>query len=312
MNLSSEPCNISDWLRLEATVKASVYVVTSSFAMSITVLVVTAVSQNWKLRREIRHILFCHHLLCISSYCALGVIFQGMRALQAHSPLLMCWVVFGAQLSVGEGILFTLALMALNTYLLVCWPLKSLCLVDSVKYRVLAGVWVVIVSKNVCLFLIEGISPTPVSILQSVPVCPVILNGIPARATGMLFLFLPLSVILVSYFLIYQEGKRAGHFNKSNTKAKKTVLIHLLQISLHVVPTLTFIALGKKCGIVFFAVNLVLFGVFAFAQGFNPLIYGLQNRALQDRLHQWICCQGSRGHLMTRRGSVKAKAQSCK
>ncbi|KAM6152776.1 putative G-protein coupled receptor 148 [Erethizon dorsatum] len=303
MNLSSEPCNISDWLRLEATVKASVYVVTSSFAMSITVIVITTVSQNLKLRREIRYILLCHHLLCISSYCALGVVFQGMRALLANSPLLICWVVFGAQLSVGEGILFTLALMALSTYLVICWPLKSLSFVDSMKYRILAVVWVVIVFKNVCLFLIEGISPTPVAILKSAPLCPVTLNGIPARATGILFLFFPLSIILVSYFLIYQEGKRAGHFNKSNTKAKKTVLIHLLQISLHVVPTLIVIGLGKKCGVFFFALNLVLFGVFAFAQCFNPLVYGLQNRELQGRLHHWICRRIC-GHLMARRGSV--------
>uniref|UniRef100_A0A8C2VKN5 Olfactory receptor 5P3-like n=1 Tax=Chinchilla lanigera TaxID=34839 RepID=A0A8C2VKN5_CHILA len=279
MNLSSELCNISDWLRLEATVKTSVYVVTSSFAVLITVIVITTVSQNLRLRRKIRYILLCHHLLCISSYCALGF------------PLLICWVVFGAELSVGEGILFILALMALHTYLMICWPLKSLSLVDSVKYRILAGVWAVIVFKNVCLFLIEGISPTPVAILTSVPLCPVTLNGIPARATGMLFLFLPLSVILASYFLIYQEGKWAGHFTKSNSKAKQTVLTHLLQISLHVVPTLVVVGLGKKCGVFFSALNLVLFGVFAFAQCFNPLVYGLWNRELQGRLYHWLGCR---------------------
>ncbi|XP_023595880.1 probable G-protein coupled receptor 148 [Trichechus manatus latirostris] len=291
MNLSSEHCNISDWLRLEATVKASIYVVAFSFATFITIIVIAIVSQNLKLRKEIRYILLCHHLLCVSSYCGLGIVFQGMRALLANSPLLICWVVFGAQLSVGEGILFTLALMAVNTYLAICWPLRSLSLVSSVKYRILAGTWTTIILKNVCLFLMEGTSPTAVAVLQSEPLCPVILNGTPARVIGIVLLFLLLSVILVSYSLIYQEGKRAGHFNRSNIKARKTVFIHLVQMGLHVVPTLVFIGLGKMCGVFFFALNLVLFGIFAFAQCFNPLIYGLRNRELQSRLHRWMCCQ---------------------
>nr|KAF6495717.1 hypothetical protein HJG63_010116 [Rousettus aegyptiacus] len=54
MNVSSEPCNISDWLRLEATVKASVYVVTFSFATFITVIMIAIVLQNSKLRKEVQ------------------------------------------------------------------------------------------------------------------------------------------------------------------------------------------------------------------------------------------------------------------
>ncbi|XP_006890393.1 PREDICTED: olfactory receptor 11H2-like [Elephantulus edwardii] len=304
MNSSSEHCNISDWLRLEATVKASVYVVTFSFATFITIIVIAIVSQNLKLRKEVRYILLCHHLLCISSYCGLGIVFQGMRALLANSPLLVCWVVFGLQLSLGEGILFTLALMALNTYLAICWPLSSPSLVSSFKYRILAGTWVTIILKNICLFLIESTSVTPADVLKPEPFCPVLLNGVPARVIGMAFFCLPLSVILISYSLIYREGKRAGHFNRSNTQARKTVLIHLVQISLHIIPTLVFIGLGKVCGVFFFSLNLVLFGVFAFAQCFNPLIYGLHNRELKSQLRHWACCQLWYGHMANGSGPV--------
>lgn len=188
-----------------------------------------------------------------------------MRALLANSSLLLCCLVFGAQLSVGEGILLTLTLMALNTYLAICYPLNSPFFVDSAKYRILAGTWTTVKLKNVGLFLIEGTSPTPASVFQSAPLCPVILNGMPARVIGMFSLAFLLSDILVSYCLIYREGKRAGHFNKSNIKAQRTVLVHLLQISLHVIHTLIIIGLGKQCGVFFFALNLALFGIFAFA-----------------------------------------------
>lgn len=291
MNSSSEHCNVSDWLRLEATVKASVYVVAFSITTSLTVVIIAIVSQSLQLRKEVRLVLLCHHLLCISSYCGLGVVFQGMRALLANSPLLLCWLVFGAQLSVGEGILLTLTLMALNTYLAICYPLNSPSFVDSAKYRILAGTWTTVILKNVGLFLIEGTSPTPASVFQSAPLCPVILNGMPARVIGMFSLAFLLSVILVSYCLIYREGKQAGHFNKSNIKARRTVLVHLLQISLHVIPTLIIIGLGKRCGVFFFALNLALFGIFAFAQCFNPLVYGLHNRDLQSKLYPWLCCR---------------------
>ncbi|XP_008061288.1 uncharacterized protein LOC103265432 [Carlito syrichta] len=304
MNLSSEHCNISDWLRLEATVKASFYVVAFTFAMFVTVIMTKIVSQNSELRREVRYILLCHYLLCISSFYCSGIVFQGMRALSANSPLLICWVVFGAHISFGDGILFTLTLMAVNTYMMICWPLTSLSLVDSVKYRILTGTWITIILKNICLFFIEGTNFTAVAILKSEPLCPVILNGIPTRVTDMVFFFLLLTIILISYFLIYQEGKRAGHFNRSNAKARKTVLINLVQISLHIIPNLIVVGLGKICGVFFFALNLVLLGIFAFAQCFNPLIYGLWNKELQRRLQHWMCCQLWHGPTVNSRGPV--------
>nr|XP_004610916.1 unnamed protein product [Sorex araneus] len=289
MNLSSESCNISDWLGLEATAKASVYAVVFCFALGLTVLIVATVAQSLTLRREARYLLLCHHLLCVSSYCGLGVVFQGMRALRAGSPLLLCWLVFGVQLCLGEGILFTLALMAAHTYLVICWPLRSLALGNSVKARVLAGTWLVIILKNVCLFLLEGTGATRRAVFSSEPLCPVVFNGVPARASGLVLLVLLLSVILVSYSLIYQEGRRAGHFSRSNVKARKTVLIHLAQMGLHVIPTLLFVGLGKECGRFYFALNLTLFGAFAVAQCCSPLVYGLWNRELQSRL-----CRGRR------------------
>lgn len=133
MNSSSELCNISDWLRLEAAVKASVYVVAFSIATSVTIVIIAIVSQSLQLRKEVRLVLLCHHLLCVSSYCGLGVVFQGIGALLANSPLLLCWLVFGAQLSVGEGILLTLTLRALHTYLAIGYPLSSPYFADSAK-----------------------------------------------------------------------------------------------------------------------------------------------------------------------------------
>lgn len=82
--------------------------------------------------------------------------------------------------------------------------LTSVSFIDSTKYKILAGTWLIIILKNVCLFLIEGTGPTQIALLKSEPLCPVVLNGIPARAIGMVFLLL--SIILVSYSLIYKEG----------------------------------------------------------------------------------------------------------
>ncbi|XP_006530041.1 uncharacterized protein LOC101055758 isoform X3 [Mus musculus] len=53
MNSSSEHCNVSDWLRLEATVKASVYVVAFSITTSLTVVIIAIVSQSLQLRKEV-------------------------------------------------------------------------------------------------------------------------------------------------------------------------------------------------------------------------------------------------------------------
>lgn len=62
--------------------------------------------------------------------------------------------------------------------------------------------------------------------------------------------------------------------------------------------------LGKMCGMFFFALNLVLFGVFAFVQCFNPLIYGLWIRELQSKLYHWVYCQLWCGHDERQRASL--------
>lgn len=109
MNLSSEHCNISDWLMREALVKASVYVVPFSFATFITIIAI--VLQNLTLWEGPRYPPLSPsavHLLLLWPGSGLS-----------PAP---CWVVFGAHLSVGEGILFTLPV---NTHLAICWLLKS-------------------------------------------------------------------------------------------------------------------------------------------------------------------------------------------
>ncbi|XP_067397726.1 odorant receptor 131-2-like [Emydura macquarii macquarii] len=280
MNSSNNSLNDTTKGKEIEIVQASLYLVDFIFITAIGLLIFKTVRQNSEMKKKVQYFLLCHHLLCCSLFCCFGVTYNTIRALGVKSPQIVFWIIFGVQVAIGEGVLITLTLMALNRCFAVCWPFRYLSLVHSVKHKVMIGVWMITMIKSMCL-LIEGIGKSPEDIFEVVPSCSIVLGGLFARTTGITLILFLLTIIIISYCLLYREGKRAGHFNSSNSKARKTIIIHGLQMSFLLFPPLIIIA-GKRDH--YFILNLTAFVVFSLAQCFSPVVYGLRNKELQIKL----------------------------
>ncbi|MEE6500753.1 hypothetical protein FKM82_003915 [Ascaphus truei] len=278
MNSSTNESNSQQFIE---SIKACVYLVDFIVCSVFTVLIIQTVWRDSVLKKEVRYFLLCHHLMCLTLFFGLGTIFSGMRAFQVNAPVLVCWIVFAVQIAIGRGLMLTLTLMALNTCIAVCWPLRYLAFVHSVKLKVTACMWIIAVLNPAVSVVYESIKMSPQFILHLDPTCPSSLTSIIFRIAGMAFIMLLALLILASYILIFREGRRTGHFNSSNKQARRTIAIHGLQIALHVLPTLVTIWIGGKAK--YIVMNLANFIIFSFAQCCSPVVYGLRCTELRHK-----------------------------
>ncbi|XP_078521727.1 putative G-protein coupled receptor 148 isoform X2 [Lissotriton helveticus] len=291
MNSSVHQYNTSSYELLMETIKASVSMVDFIICAAFSVLIIRTVRRSSDMRKEVRYFLLSHHLVFLTLFFGFGAVFSGIRATQVNAPRLACWIIFAVQIAVGKGILLTLTLMSLNASVAICWPLKHLSIVYLVKFKMMVCLWILALLDPVVSLIYESINTSPEEILQLDPSCPSSLNSIPARVAGIVFILLLVILMVISYVFIYREAKHAGHFNSSNKAARNTIAIHGLQITLHIIPTLIFIGIGRNPEL--WALNIANYIIFSFAQCFSPIVYGLRCRELQCKLltmYRIFCC----------------------
>lgn len=129
----------------------------------------------------------------------------------------------------------------------ICWPLQYLPLVHSVKHHVIICAWIITKLKDICLLLIEGIKERLEDIFKTEPPWPTVVGATFARTAGIVLIVVIVVLIIfivISYCLFCREGRHAGRLNSSNKKARKTITIHGLQMSLHLL--LRLVDVGRR------------------------------------------------------------------
>uniref|UniRef100_A0A8C5MWF7 G-protein coupled receptors family 1 profile domain-containing protein n=1 Tax=Leptobrachium leishanense TaxID=445787 RepID=A0A8C5MWF7_9ANUR len=280
MNSTTNTTSISGHFR--ETVKACIYLVDFFVCSSFTILIMQTILRDAALKKEIRFFFLCNHLVSLSLFFGFGTIFVGIRAFRFNVPVLACWIIFAVQIVIGRTLLMTLALMALNTCIAVCWPLKYLAFIHSAKCKLIVCMWIIAIISPLSVLIYESATKSPKQILKLDPTCPSGLTSLASRIEGVIFMFLGLSLIAIFYILLYREGRRSGHFNNSNVRARRTIIIHGIQIVFHVLPVIVnVILIGKNAHV---ALDLMCFIIFSLAQCLSPVVYGLRCSELRSKL----------------------------
>uniref|UniRef100_A0AAY4ADJ2 G-protein coupled receptors family 1 profile domain-containing protein n=1 Tax=Denticeps clupeoides TaxID=299321 RepID=A0AAY4ADJ2_9TELE len=232
------------------------------------------------------YILLCQHCICITGFNAAATVMHSIRALHVPTVRLACWLLFDVQVVFARGLMVTLTLMSLKTCVSVCWPLRSPDLIHRSRHFIVFTAWL-LVFFNPVVFTVLSCINTPWQKLkaQETP-CSTALEGSAPRISGLAQLGVLMILIVASYVLIYLEGYRAGHFSQANSKGQRTILIHGLQMGLHVLPSLIIILRLRKS----LAVEITNLIVFCVAQSASPIVYGLRCRDIWIQLPQFIRC----------------------
>ncbi|XP_040204745.1 odorant receptor 131-2-like [Rana temporaria] len=285
-NTTEENNNTDSSLHLA---KATFYLLDFLVCCFFTILITQTIWRDSALKKEVRFFLLCQHFMCLTFFFLTGTIFYFLRALRVNAPAIVCWIIFAVQITIGRGVLISLALMALNTCIAICWPLHYEAFAHSVKRKIVACLWIISLFDPTISVIYEIIAKGPKHSVQLDPSCPTTLSGLLPRVAGIVFLIILVSLIIGSYVAIYREGKRAGHFTKNNKNARRTIFIHGLQTALHIIPTFLVIALRKE-NTLHLMLDLVSFIIFSFAQCASPIVYGLRCKELRDKfLERYLC-----------------------
>uniref|UniRef100_A0A663E3X6 G-protein coupled receptors family 1 profile domain-containing protein n=1 Tax=Aquila chrysaetos chrysaetos TaxID=223781 RepID=A0A663E3X6_AQUCH len=252
--LSTMKTNIS---HVKVTVKsANKCVIDFIFITSVRLLITKIVSKCFQRKKEVWYFLLCRHLLCCSLFCDLGAVCYTVQVVDVRTSKFVIWIIFGVQ---GTSCRRAFTLMSLNQCL--------------AAYAVIICAWIVTKLKAICLLLCCGL--TPANILKTEPPWPTVLAATFARTAGIVLIVV--LTIVISYCLFYREGKHAGHLNSLNKKARKTIIIHGLQMSRHLL-LLLITAVGRHPDNTI--LHLSAFLVLLFALCFNPVVYSQRNKVL--------------------------------
>uniref|UniRef100_A0A4W5RXJ3 G-protein coupled receptors family 1 profile domain-containing protein n=1 Tax=Hucho hucho TaxID=62062 RepID=A0A4W5RXJ3_9TELE len=217
-------------IRLLDTVKVCVHGVIFLTTFFLIYLIVVTVCHTAELRRNVCFVLLCQHCACVTSFNAVGTVLHGLSALHVPISRLTCWVLFDFQVAPGRDMGITLTLMALNTCLSILRPLHYPMLVRRIRSSVMTLAWFVALLNPVLFTVLACAHPALVAFLV---------------------------------LLIYMEGCRVGHFSRSNS----TILIHMLQIILYLLPLVPIITRWKHN----MAATVTNFVVFLVGQALNLL-----------------------------------------
>ncbi|XP_016090897.1 olfactory receptor 2T2-like [Sinocyclocheilus grahami] len=274
--------DLADNNRLLETVKAFVhfgaFIVTGLF----TCLIIATVWHNQGLRQNSRYLLLCQHCVCVTGFNIMGAVVHSLRSLRWP----ISRILFDLQVVMARGLMITLTLMSISTCLSICMPLRYPILVQRL-HRWVALIACILTLLNPVVFTVLACVRFPWDYVVGLDTeCSTALEGTACIASALALLLLLVLLIIISYMAIYLEGRRAGHFTRSNSKGRRTILIHSLQMSLHILPSLIIISRHQEA----LPIAVSIFILFSFVQSLSPVVFGLRCKELYKEMPQFLPC----------------------
>ncbi len=282
--------------RLLETIKAFVhfgaFIVTGLF----TCLIIVTVRHNQELHQNLRYVLLCQHCICVTGFtlwAQLYTLSQPYVGQSLESPV-------GSSLTAGgDGTRFDdHPHTDVHQHLSVHLHATSLPHSGPALVRWVTLVACILALLNPVVFTVLACVRFPWDYVVGLDTkCSTALEGTACIASALALLLLLVLLIIISYMAIYLEGRRAGHFTRSNSKGRHTILIHSLQMSLHILPSVIIISRHQEA----LPVAVSIFILFSFAQSLSPVVFGLRCKELYKDMPQFLPCFwgncGSCGHI---------------
>uniref|UniRef100_A0A9J8AXE0 G-protein coupled receptors family 1 profile domain-containing protein n=2 Tax=Cyprinus carpio TaxID=7962 RepID=A0A9J8AXE0_CYPCA len=294
----------ADWYNITESRHMKLFLIPTVLLTSVTLLVNPILSLCIlcfpSLRQENRYLLLANMLFADMLFLAINLAMVSCNSMGLHMPHWLCEFMMVSMVMTYSTSVLTITLMVVDTYVAVRWPLRyKEILPPSRARKIIMSLWVM---ATVC----------PVSLLvmfevlmgqnkQSRPVCLVLiaLHSLEQKKVGVHSYFIiaiSLCTVLTVYCYIhlYIITKTSGIWRSRYSRARMTLLAHVLLLMMYFVPTLVFaveLALLKQesledVGVWINLVNMCV--LMLLPRSLAPYLYGLRYRELCNVLFQFF------------------------
>ncbi|OCT93364.1 hypothetical protein XELAEV_18016433mg [Xenopus laevis] len=255
----------------------------SCFLYTITVILHVFFSSP-HLKDNVRYLLFAHMLINDTAYLVSGLFLFLAAIYTLYLPLPACYFVFTVASVTFRVTPYNLAIMSLERYVAICFPLRQGELVTVRKgVAAIGGMWTLGLIPNLADFI--TFSPF-IGMLQPIVCSQGALTVRPEQGTIRFYTYtltftLVALVILFTYYKVLMVARSIGSNKSSALKASKTVMLHAFQLLLYMTSLLSSMVETFPFNFITY-LPISSFLLFTCLPRFLcPLIYGLRDEVIR-------------------------------
>ncbi|XP_046724287.1 odorant receptor 131-2-like [Silurus meridionalis] len=248
-----------------------------------------------------RYILFAHMLLNDSILLLITTIMYAMSLAIANVARVICSLLVLISSCTFQNAPLTLALMSLERYVAICYPLRHCTIATQKSTGIALGIIWFISSVNIVSDIMYDLVTDPSQLLR-ITFCTreklFVAKWQADKTQGFdILFFVSVSVvILFTYVAIMITAKSLSSNKESATKAHKTVLLHLIQLGLCLTSFLyatiertLYMMTGNSSSLFIHLRYLNFLIVLILPRCLSPLIYGLRDDAVRPLFKYYFC-----------------------
>ncbi|XP_077307072.1 odorant receptor 131-2-like [Lithobates pipiens] len=241
-------------------------------------------------RENARYILFAHMLINDTVHLSLGLFLCLGFGFLLYIPVPICYILVTCATATFRITPYNLAIMALERYVAICFPLKHIVLCTTRRsYFAIAAMWFVGLLPNVADFIVL-ISSVEVKFFsrnllcrqQSLLVLPV-QNTIQFSTLIGSFILVSL-VILFTYIKVMLIARKTGSGKSSASKAGRTLILHAVQLFLCLLSLTSSFSEMYRGDYYYFVIMINFLMFMCLPRLLSPLIYGIRDKVFSKSI----------------------------
>ncbi|XP_044140296.1 odorant receptor 131-2-like [Bufo gargarizans] len=234
-----------------------------------------------------RYILFAHMLINDTLYLILAFVLSVVNMYLVYISMPICYIIVSLAVTTFKVTPYNLAVMALERYIAICFPLRHIVLCTNQRsYFVIAVLWFIGTLPHVADFIVLIVTAEK-SFFSQYLLCTydsIILK--PLQSSIRSFTLIT-SIILVSFIIMFTYirvtliARKTNSKSSSASKAGRTLMLHAFQLLLSLLSlTSTFTESYKgEYVLILVAFNFLFF--MCLPRLLSPLIYGLRDEVFR-------------------------------